>query len=83
MDMQQLLAWAGTAGAGVIAYWIIEHWWWADLLDPKPKKIVAVAMSGGIGIVSWLIALWMGLHDMPITSQDWVSALVGADLRHT
>ena len=27
LDMKQLLAWLGQAGAGVIAYWLIEHWW--------------------------------------------------------
>lgn len=80
MDLKQLLAWAGQAGAGIIAYYIIEHWWWANLLDPRPKKIVAVGISGGIGIVAWLIELWMGWHELPVTAQDWVGALAFAAL---
>lgn len=80
MDLKQLLAWAGQAGAGVIAYYIIEHWWWANLLDPKPKKIMAAGISGLIGILAWLGELWMGWHELPTTAQSWVTALVGAAL---
>ena len=80
LDMKQLLAWAGQAGAGVIAYWIIEHWWWANLLDPRPKGIVAAAISGGIGAIAWLVELWMGWNALPATLPEWVAALVGAAL---
>ena len=80
LDMKQLLAWAGQAGAGVIAYYIIEHWWRLNLLDPKPKKIVAAGISGLIGIAAWLMELWMGWHGVPTSPPEWVAALAVAAL---
>jgi len=80
MDLKQLLAWVGQAGADVIAYYIIEYWWWANLLDPRPKKIVAAGISGGIGALAWLAELWMGWHTLPTIPQEWAAALIGAAL---
>ena len=80
LDMKQLLAWAGQAGAGIIAYYIIEHWWWANMLDARPKGIVAAAISGAIGALAWLAELWMGWNTLPTTPQEWAAALVGAAL---
>ena len=80
LDMKQLLAWAGQAGAGIIAYYIIEHWWWANMLDARPKGIVAAAISGAIGALAWLAELWMGWNTLPTTPQEWAAALIGAAL---
>ena len=92
MTLEQALIWvASGGGAGIIAFLIIERWAWGLSLDPKPRQLLAWAISGACGLAALGGGLALGYQAMPATGEAWASvlwlaistAIGGAKLVHT
>lgn len=72
MDLQQLLYWLGTPGAGVVAFWIMDHWPWAKCLPEEPQRWLSLALSGVLALLAW--GAQMAMLYQPVPS-DWRAGL--------
>ncbi len=81
-NLKELLAWvAGGPGAGVLAYWLLEHVGALKALAPEAKRYVAFALSGGLAALAWYLSVVCGFVPAPEpTVVGWLDALVGVIL---
>ncbi len=66
----------GSGGAGVVAYYIIDRWPWASNLQPEPKRYLAYALSGVIGVLAYLATLAMNYQAAPEGWRAWIETIV-------
>jgi len=76
MELKLVLAWiVSGGGAGILAYLIIDWIRGLKSLAPKPKRIVAFALSAVIAAGTWTAGAFVGYQEMPLTALAWVEKL--------
>ena len=53
MNLELFLAWLTTPGAGILAFWVMNHWTWAQSLNEEQRKLVSLALSGALALLAW------------------------------
>ena len=90
MTLREGLLWLMGAGAGVLAFWVLERvehsapdgpaWFlrlrtWYLSLGAEDKRWTAFAVTGLIAVVAWLLALAMGYSQTPGPWRAWVEEI--------
>lgn len=75
-DLREILVWVTTAGAGVLAYWLIDNVAWLAQLAPRAKRFAAMALTGAIALAAWGVQLAMAYVPAPVDWRGWVEAAV-------
>ena len=65
-------------GAGIVAYMAVNRIRGLAELASQTKRIVAFAISGGLGVIAWAALIWLAQGPWPATPQAWVTALFAA-----
>jgi hypothetical protein len=74
--VQLLLYIAFGGGAILAAYELMERVpKLAEIPNPWHKRLISYVVSGSLGIVAYLILLWLGVRPEPVTAQEWVVQL--------
>ena len=68
MGLKDLLYWLGTPGAGVLAFWLMDHWPWAKNLGEEARHFVSLGLSGGFALLAWGAQMLMLYQPVP---SDW------------
>lgn len=68
-----------AGGAGVVASWLMERaqrkWKKLDALPADIKTYLAIALSGGIGMLCYLAQVGMRYTVIPVDARGWIEAL--------
>lgn len=76
MELTELLTWIlSGGGAGVIAYWAMEHLAFLVQLKAQYKRYVSLALAGGLAMLGYLAAVGMNYQVGPETAKGWIEAL--------
>jgi hypothetical protein len=72
MDLQTLLVWLTTTGAGLVAWWIVDRIIWKYQTSDEIKRYVALAISGAIALAAWDMEIAMLYQPAPADWRAWV-----------
>lgn len=76
MELNEFLAWIlSGGGAGVIAYWAMEHLAFLVQLPSQYKRFVSLALAGGLAMLGYMIGVEMGYQARPAEIKGWIEAL--------
>ena len=76
MELSELLIWIlGRGGAGIAAYWLMEHIAFLVMLAPQYKRYVSFAIAGVLATLAFLASVAMGYQPEPGTTRAWIEAL--------
>jgi len=75
-ELREILVWVTTAGAGVLAYWLVEEIEWLARLSPKAKRFASFGLTAAIALAAWGIQLAMAYVQAPVGWRAWVEAIV-------
>lgn len=75
-ELSDLLMWATTAGAGVLAYFLMDEIAALIVLGPKLKRFVSFAMTGIIALAAWGLQILMAYAEAPVGWRSWIEAIV-------
>ena len=75
-ELREILVWATTAGAGVLAYWLVEEVDWLAKLAPKTKRFASFGLTAVLALAAWGIQLVMAYVPPPVGWRAWVEAVV-------
>lgn len=68
MSLRDLLWWLGTPGAGVLAFFLIDHWPWAKALGEEARHFLSLGLSGALALLAWGAQIAMLYKPVPT---DW------------
>ena len=74
--LSEILVWVTTAGAGVLAYWLMEEIDWLAQLAPQPKRFVSFALTGAIALAAWGVQIVMAYAQAPVGWRGWIEAAI-------
>ena len=75
--MQEVLGWIiSSGGAGVLAYWLMEHIPFLVALSAEWKRYASFVLSGAIACLAFVALVFSGFEPQPATWQAWVDALL-------
>jgi hypothetical protein len=77
MDLKDFLVYASTAGAGTLAYGLMELVPGLASMDPRSKRRVAMLLSAGVAIAAFGAEVLMGYVAKPASPQAWFELLFG------
>lgn len=74
MELKEFLAWFTTAGAATLAYWIVEHWPWAQKQAAEAKRWVNYALAFIMADLAYLGMIGLSYAPLPV-GIEWVEVL--------
>lgn len=75
ITLREGIMWLIGPGAGVLAFFIIEHWAILASLAPEIKRYVSWAITGGLAILAYCAGIGMLYFPMPADWRSWVETL--------
>ena len=75
-ELADILLWVTTAGAGVLAYYLMEEVEALKALAPKVKRFASFGLTGAIALAAWGAQLVMAYVTAPVGWRGWVEAVV-------
>jgi len=75
--LKEILVWATTVGAGVLAYWLIDAVDWLSGLPPRQKRLAAVGLTAIIAVAAWGLQIVFQYLPSPADWRSWIEAIVG------
>ncbi len=75
-ELREILVWVTTAGAGVLAYWLVEEVAWLAQLAPKAKRFASFGLTAILALAAWGVQLVMAYAETPVGWRAWVEAVV-------
>lgn len=75
MELEAVLGLLMTAGAGTLAWWLIDRIAWFKSLQPDTKRLASYALSAAIAIVAYLGLIAIGSQAAPVGVVPWIKAL--------
>lgn len=77
MNLRAILTWlVGGAGAGLVAWWIINRIPALKQLDAFWLRLVAFGIAAVFAGVAWAIELAMGFVPAPVGVEGWTNATI-------
>ena len=76
MELRLFLTWIiSGGGAGYVTYWMMEQFAVLTNLKPKPKRVVAFALSAALAMVGFGLAVAVAYIETPGTALGWIERL--------
>lgn len=76
MELSELFFWVlDRGGAGIAAYWLMEHIAFLVMLAPRYKRFTSYAIAGVFATLAFLATVGMGYQPEPETTRAWIEAL--------
>ncbi|RLC84853.1 MAG: hypothetical protein DRJ03_13100 [Chloroflexi bacterium] len=76
MELNELLSWIlSGGGAGIIAYWLMDHLPFLIQLSSEYKRYASLIIAGILAVAGYLVAVSMGYQPQPETIKAWVETL--------
>ncbi len=75
MELTDLFFWIlDRGGAGIAAYWLMEHIAFLTMLAPQYKRYVSYVLAGVLATLAFLASVGMGYQPEPETTRAWIEA---------
>ena len=65
MELKDFLAWFTTAGAALAAYWLVEHWPWAQRQAAEAKRLINYAVAFVLADLAYLGMIGLSYAPLP------------------
>ena len=75
-SLADFLLWViGGGGAGIVAYWLMEHIGLLGGLPSEQKRYVSLVLAAGLACLAFVAAVALSYKDDPGSAQGWLEAL--------
>lgn len=75
-NLFNILSWVLESGAGVLAWFVVDRWPWAQSLEYEPKRWVALCVSAVFALGAWGLMLLMFYEAAPAGWRGWLEGAV-------
>ena len=76
LNLFNILSWVLESGAGVLAWYVVDRWAWAQKLEYEPKRWVAIGVSAAFALGAWGVMLLFFYQVTPAGWRAWVEGAV-------